>query len=322
MVQLSTLYEPIREDLGKVEERIKLVSKVDSPWLSELLAYSLSGGGKRIRPVLTLLSGRFYDYNPDNLLLMATAVELMHAATLVHDDAIDRSSIRWGRPTVYEVWGEEKAILLGDYLFARAGVLTADTHNFRAIRRFAETLSTISWGQLEETSMAFSLEQTRVHYFARISGKTASLFSMALETGAALSQAPEKSIDVLKEYGYNFGIAFQIVDDVLDFVGTEEELGKPVGSDLAHGTLTLPAMLLLERYPEENPVKKLFQERDKQENIDRAIEIVRNSTIVRECYELAARYTTNACRNLNLLPDNASRQALEGLANYVVERRR
>lgn len=320
-MQLSAIYELVQEDLLKVEERLRLVSKVDSPAASELLAYSLSGGGKRIRPVLTLLSGRFYDYDLDYLLPMASAVELMHRATLVHDDAIDKSSVRWGKPTVNKVWGEEKAILLGDYLFAEAGVLTATTNNLRAIRLFAETLRTISSGQLDETSVAFSLKQTRAHYLQRISGKTASLFAMATETGAVLSQAPEKSIQALKDYGYNIGIAFQIVDDVLDFISTEEEMGKPVGSDLSQGTLTLPAMLLLEHHPEENPVKKLYQGGDKPENIRLAIELVRNSSIVPECYAIASEYTAKACRNLNTLPDNESRQALIELANHVIRRR-
>ncbi len=320
-MQLSAIYELVQEDLLKVEERLRLVSKVDSPVASELLAYSLRGGGKRIRPVLTLLSGRFYDHDLDYLLPMATAVELMHRATLVHDDAIDKSSVRWGKPTVNKVWGEEKAILLGDYLFAEAGVLTATTNNLRAIRLFAETLRTISSGQLDETSVAFSLEQTRAHYLQRISGKTASLFAMATETGAVLSQAPEKSIQALKDYGYNIGIAFQIVDDVLDFISTEEEIGKPVGSDLSQGTLTLPAMLLLEHHPEENPVKKLFQGGDKPENIRLAIELVRNSSIVPECYAIASEYIAKACRNLNTLPDNEICQALIELAYHVIRRR-
>ena len=137
-----------------------------------------------------------------------------------------------------------------------------------------------------------------------------------------MSQAPEKSIEVLKGYGYNLGIAFQIVDDILDFIGTEEELGKPVGSDLAQGTLTLPAMLVLERYPEDNPVKRLFQNRDKQENIELAIELIRNSSIVQECYGVASDYCAKACHNLSLLPDNPSRQALIQLANYVIRRKK
>ncbi len=319
---LSTIYELIQEDLGKVESALRSVSEIDFVWLSKLLAYSLNGGGKRIRPALTLLAGKFYNYNLDSLVPMATAVELMHTATLVHDDAIDKSAVRRGRPTINKVWNEDKAVLLGDYLFAKAGEFAADSRNLRAIKLFARTLQIISSGELNQAFNAFNLKQPREDYLQRIASKTASLFLLATESGAILSQAPEESVEILKGYGYNLGIAFQIVDDILDFIGTEEEMGKPIGSDLAQGTLTLPAMLLLERYPGENPVKALFQSRDKQENIKLAIELVRDSPIVEQCYKFASDYCSKACRNLNLLPDNASRQILIELTDYVLARKR
>jgi geranylgeranyl pyrophosphate synthase len=326
LLQLSEIYKPIRQDLTRVESQLRSVSEVDFPELAELLSYILTGG-KGIRPALTLLSGKFYHYNPDLHLPMATAVELMHTATLVHDDAIDNSSVRRGRPTINRLWGEDRAVLLGDYLFAKAGEFAAVTGNLRVIRLFALTLQIISSGEISQTFDAFNLEQTRDHYLHRISRKTASLFSLATESGAILSQAPEESIQVLKEYGCNLGIAFQIVDDILDFVGTEEEMGKPVGSDLAQGTLTLPAMLLLEHYPEDNPVKELFSdhdmpEGDKQKRIKQAIDLVRHSSIVQECYEVASDYCAKACRRLGLLPDNPSCQALKDLADLVMSRRR
>jgi len=321
-LQLSTIYEPIQEDLAEVEDRLKSVSIVDFSRLSELLDYSLSDGGKRIRPALTLLSGKFYDYNLSYLLPMAVAVELMHTATLVHDDAIDKSSVRRGRPTINTVWGEEQAVLLGDYLFAKAGEFAATIGNLQVIKLFPQTIMTISSGELAQAFNAFNLEQTREDYFQRVSQKTASLFSLATESGAILSRAPEKSVQILKDYGYNLGIAFQIVDDILDLIGTEGELGKPVGSDLAQGILTLPAMLLLERYPEDNPVKKLFQKGDKQKNIELAIELILNSSITQECYRVASDYCAKACHKLKPLPDNSSRQALVELADYVIKRKK
>jgi len=325
LLQLKQIYQPVQQDLAKVESQINSVTEVDFPGLAELLSYILIGG-KEIRPVLTLLSGKFYHYNPDLLLPMATAVELMHTATLVHDDAIDNSPVRRGRPTINSIWGEDKAVLVGDYLFAKAGEFAALTGNLRVIRLFAQTLQIITSGELKQTFDAFNLEQTRDHYMQRISGKTASLFSLATESGAILSQAPEESIQVLKGYGCNLGVAFQIVDDVLDFVGTEEELGKPIGSDLAQGTLTLPAMLLLEHYPEDNPVKELFHNRDmpeedKREKINQAIDLVRSSSIVQQCYEVVSDYCAEACHQLGLLPDNPSRRTLVELADFVVRRK-
>ena len=320
-LELSKIYECIQADLAKVRDNLKSISKVDFPWLSEQLGYVVRSGGKGIRPALTLLSGRFYNYNLKYLLPMATAVELMHTATLVHDDAIDKSEARRGKPTINKLWSEETSVLLGDYLFAKAGEFVSDTHNPQVIKLFSQTLATISSGELSQLLGAFKLEQTQQQYFQRISSKTASLFSLATVSGAILSEAPEKSVKALKEYGHNLGIAFQIVDDILDFTGTEEKLGKPAGSDLAQGTLNLPAILLLERYPEDNPVKKVFENKDKQKNIEMAIKLVRNSSIVQECYGIATEYRAKACQNLNQLPENPSRQALTELADYIIHRK-
>ena len=321
-MKLSDIYEPVQDGLDRVEDNLRSVSRVDFAWLAELLDYSLKGGGKRLRPILVMLSGKFYDYSIERLLPQATAVELMHLATLVHDDTIDNSSMRWGRPTINSLWGTEQAVLLGDYLFAKAGERTATTENIRVIKRLSETLMIISSGEIAQAKGAFNLEQNHEQYMHRISSKTASLFALSTESGAILSDAPEESIESLREYGHNLGIAFQVVDDVLDFTGTEEEMGKPVGSDLSQGTLTLPAMLLLERYPEDNPIKKLSQNGDNEENIKRAIELIRNSTIIQECYDFASQYTNKARGCLKLLPDNPSRQALENLADYIITRRR
>jgi geranylgeranyl pyrophosphate synthase len=324
-LELKTVYQLVQKDLTKVERQIKAVTEVDFPGLAELLKHILLGG-KAIRPVLTLLSARFYDYDLARLMPMAISVELLHTATLVHDDAIDNSSVRRGKPTVNSLWGEDRAVLLGDYLFARAGEFAAMTGDLRVVRLFAQTLQIISSGELRQTFDAFNLKQSRQNYFERITAKTASLFSLSTQSGAILSQAPEASIQALRRYGTNLGIAFQIVDDLLDFTGTEKELGKPVGSDLAQGTFTLPAMLLLERYPEDNPVSEMFTNRDmpeaaKQARIEQAIEMVANSAIVDECYKIASGYCLQACQELDLLPDKPVRKAMIEVADFVVSRK-
>ncbi len=319
-MELSQIYESIQDDLEKVKDRLRSISRIDFPWLSKQLSYVVKESGKGIRPALTLLSGKSYNYNLTYLLPMAVSVELMHTATLVHDDAIDKAAVRRGQPTINKIWGEEIAVLMGDYLFAKAGEFVSDTQTPRVIKLFSQTLGIISSGEINQFLGAFKLEPSRENYFHRIYGKTAALFSLATESGAILSQAPEESVAILKEYGDNLGIAFQIVDDILDFTSTEEAMGKPVGSDLTQGTLTLPAMLLMEHYPEDNPVKRLFETGDKK-NVALAIEMVRNSSIIKECYQVASEYCDRACRNLNLLPGNANRQALSDLAEYVVNQK-
>ncbi|MEE8353212.1 MAG: polyprenyl synthetase family protein [Dehalococcoidales bacterium] len=322
MRELTEITQSVREDLAAVEASLKSLSEVEPRDLSELLHYSLSGGGKRIRPTIALLSAKFYDYDLERMMPLVTAVELMHLATLVHDDTIDDSSVRWGRPTVNSIWGTEQAVLLGDYLFAQAGKLVTTTGNIRVIRMLSETLMVISSGEITQARSAFNLDQSRDDYLRRVTSKTASLFTLASEAGAVLSRAPERSVRDLRDYAHNLGIAFQVVDDILDFVGTEEEMGKPVGSDLAQGTLTLPAMLLLEDYPEDNPVRLAFRQKDGREHVDRTIEMIRNSTIIDRCFDVAADYRERACRCLDRFPDNASRRALIGLTEFVVERRR
>jgi geranylgeranyl pyrophosphate synthase len=319
-LELSQIYAPVSDDLIKVEETIKSVSDLDFAWLSQLLKHSLGVGGKRIRPALTLLSGKFYDYQLKYLSPMATAIELMHTATLIHDDAIDKSDMRRGRPTIYKLWGTDAAVLLGDYLFAKAGVSSSETQNVRTIKLFSETLMIISRGELNQGINSYNINQSREDYFQRIYGKTASLFCLSTESGGILSQAPENIIQSLKQYGYNLGMAFQIVDDILDFIATEAELGKPAGSDLLQGTFTLPAMMLNERYPDHNPVKTLFQTRDKT-NIAPAIEQIRESSIVDDCYKIARQYCDNACLQIKCLQDNIYRQTLKELADFVVTRK-
>ncbi len=320
-MELNEIYAPVSGDLEKVEGALRGIGKVDFPWLAQLLNHSLGAGGKRIRPALTLLSGRFYDYRFQFLLHMALSIELMHTATLIHDDAIDKSDTRRGRATIYKLWGTDPAILFGDYLFARAGVSVSYTESIRAIRLFSETLMTISRGELLQASNAFNLNQTREIYLQRIFGKTASLFCLSTETGGILSLAPENAVEALKSYGKSLGMAFQIVDDILDFISSEEELGKPAGSDLAQGTLTLPAMLLNERFPADNPIKRLFENRTETRYIREAIEQVRNSSIVEECFKVAREYCSQACESLKQLPDNVARRSLTDLAEFVVQRR-
>jgi geranylgeranyl pyrophosphate synthase len=321
-LELSHIYAPINEELVKLEEALKEISQVDFPWLEQLLNHALGSGGKRIRPALTFLSGKFYQYDVFSMVHMASAIELMHTATLIHDDAIDNSDTRRGRPTIFKLWGIDPAVLLGDYMFAKAGVEASETENIRAIKLFSQTLMTISRGELNQAVNAFNINQSREDYFQRIFGKTGSLFCLSTESGSVLSQAPESSIQALKTYGHDLGLAFQIVDDILDYTGTEEELGKPAGSDLAQGTLTLPGILLNERFPGDNPVKRLFQNRTETENIKKAIEQVRNSSIVDDCYQIARDFCDNACSLVKILPSNSSRQALVELADFVVKRKK
>ena len=318
---ISSIYEPIQEDMARVEDSLRAISMADFPWMTAPLKHVVESGGKRIRPALTLLSGKFYRYDP-KLIPMATAIELFHAATLVHDDTVDKSSVRRGRPTVNSLWGEEIAVLLGDYLFSKSADLVCSAGDLRVMKVFAQTLMNISSGQLRQFVKAFDWRQDRQEYYRQIESKTASLFAAAGESGAILSEAPAEGIEALKTYGRDLGIAFQIVDDVLDFVGEEDEMGKPVGSDLLQGTLTLPVIFLMERHPDHPVVSEVLQSGCSEAGVKHVIEMIHNSSIIEECYQAASDFCAQACRALEQLPENASRRSLLDLANYVIERRR
>jgi geranylgeranyl pyrophosphate synthase len=317
-LELSRIYAPVQADLNKVKDTLTSISRVDFAWLAEQLHHLVRGTGKGIRPALTLLSGRSFEYGLSYLLPMAVSVELMHTATLVHDDAIDKADTRRGQRTINSIWGDEIAILMGDYLFAKAGEYVSDTQTPRVIKLFSQTLGTISRGEIVQWRGAYNAAQTREDYFHRIYGKTASLFSLSTQSGAILSRASEEAVAVMKEYGDNLGIAFQIVDDILDFTSTEETMGKPVGSDLTQGTLTLPAMLVIERHPADNPIKSYFETRDKK-YVAQAIRTVLDPEIINECYQVAGEYRDRACRRLKSLPKTTSRDSLLHLADYIIK---
>jgi octaprenyl-diphosphate synthase len=321
-MELNDVYALVQPGLNGVEAEFRRLidSQEDFPEMQRMLQQILVGG-KVVRPTLTLIAGSFYDYDEHRLQPMAISSELMHIATLVHDDAIDSADVRRGRATINSVWGVDLAILLGDFLFSKAGDMAADTGNIRAVKLFTHTLGIIARGEVKQAFSSFRLPQTYEQYIERIAAKTAALFTMATESGAVLSSAPEEAVQILSRYGYNLGIAFQIVDDILDYIGTEAEVGKPVGADLAQGTITLPAMKLMERYPGNNPIERLANKEEVEPNIQAAIEMVRNSTIIDECYLEAAEYARRATCDLKKLPEKPAREALYFLAEYVLRRK-
>ena len=323
MMQTTSIYEPIQQGLTRVEASLKtLGSDLQFPFLSEVLGHVFDTTGKAMRPAITLLSASFHPHEDRIIEIMATAVELLHIASLIHDDTVDESSVRRGQATIGSLWGRNVAILVGDYIFAASATHVCDTGNVRVIRRFSETIMELSRGELSEMVESYGRDQTREQYLRRIYNKTASLFTTAGESGAILSGAPEDVVQALKAYGYNLGIAFQMVDDILDFEGTQEEIGKPVGSDLAHGIMTLPAIRAIELYPNDKIIDALFRDPDDPVHLERAVEMIQNSSAVSDSYGEARDFCAKAVGTLDALPRNVSRESLEGLVEYVVERRR
>jgi heptaprenyl diphosphate synthase/octaprenyl-diphosphate synthase len=319
-LRTQLLYGSVQEDLRKVEATFESIKDVDYGPLSEMLGMVLGGGGKLLRPALALLSGRFAEYNLDLLAPLAASVELLHTATLVHDDVIDSADTRRGRPTVNSSVHNSTTVMVGDFLFAHAADQVVKTDSLRVVQLFAKTLMVMATGEIRQDMAAYDSRQTIRDYLHRIGGKTASLFSTACEGGAVVSKASEEWIAALRDYGYNFGMAFQVVDDILDFTGDEAEMGKPVGSDLMQGTLTLPSLLLMERFPDDNPVQKYFAKPGK-DRLAQAVEMIRDLGIAEESYKMARDFCKRANDAIAVLPDGPDRATLAELTEYILERR-
>jgi geranylgeranyl pyrophosphate synthase len=319
-LSISSICLPVQPQLLLVEKRLEDVVKTAPRQMVEPLEHAVQNGGKRIRPALTLLAGKFHRYNLKLLIPMAAGVELLHTATLIHDDTIDDAYLRRGKDSIKQRWGNSNAVLLGDYLFATSAGFVAETRNIRVIKLFAQALMTICTGEIEESLYAFN--NSRELYFQTIGNKTASLFAAAGESGAVLSQAPEEAIQALKDYGYNLGMSFQIVDDILDFVGQKETLGKPVTNDLSQGVLTLPVILLLER-PDSSEAKRINRaiQEDKAAAAKVIAEVVHSSPVLEECYRIAEGFSARARSALEQLPRNKVYDSLAELAGYVTARK-
>jgi geranylgeranyl pyrophosphate synthase len=317
----SALYGPVADDLPRVEEKIASLTDVEFPWLQQMLQAALTGGGKRLRPAIALLAGRYGDYQLDRLVPLAASVELLHTATLIHDDVIDEATERRGEPTAGVLFGNAASVMLGDYMFAHAAEFIAETGNIEVVRKFAHTLMVMANGEMTQDITAFEYSDDVQRYLDRISGKTASLFGTASEGGAEVCGAPPEHMEAMRLFGLRLGMAFQVVDDILDFTGDPDEMGKPVGSDLHAGTLTLPTILYLQRAPEDNPVRRAFDGQRRRANIERTIRQIVDSDILDESMATARRFGDGARDALQGLPAGDTRDALDGLTDYVLERR-
>ncbi len=311
---------PVQEQLKLVEARLHAQAGDRHPDLRAALEQILSAGGKRIRPTLGLLVGNMLGAPSDKLVTLGAAVELLHTATLVHDDLIDGSLLRRGMPTLNARWSPAATVLTGDFMFARAAKLAAETDHIPLMNAFAETLATIVNGELNQMFTSRG-EINRENYYQRIYAKTASLFEMTTSAAAMISPAPEETRKAMRTFGYETGMAFQIVDDVLDFTGEQETVGKPIGSDLLNGLVTLPAIYYAEAHPDDEDVKLLPAGGwANQERMARLVESIRRTDAVKKAMDEANQHVALALRILEGFEPSTEREALESLARFIIDR--
>jgi len=312
---------PVQEDIQAVETLMRSQADEHHPDLNTALDLLLSSGGKRIRPSITLLIGKMLGASRDRLITLSAAIELLHTATLVHDDLIDGSLLRRGMATLNSQWSPGATVLTGDFLFARAAVLAADTKSIPVMKIFSNTLSVIVNGEITQL-FASRCKVSREDYFKRIYAKTASLFETSACTAAMISPVDENTVDAMRNYGYQIGMAFQIVDDILDFTGDQSTVGKPVGSDLRQGLVTLPALIYIENQPNDPDAQALYKgECLNDDQINRLVTAIHNSKAVQISLDEACNYVQLALNVIRRQPNNPLRKSLEELAEYIVQRK-
>ena len=315
-----TFFDLVRDGLVEVETRMRSCPDGAHPKLAHAINHLLSSGGKRIRPTITLLAGGLLKADHDRLVTLAAAVEMLHTATLVHDDLIDKSILRRGFPTLNAKWTTGATVLTGDYLFARAADLATQVESLELVSRFSGSLMTIVNGEITQFFRTPS-DTPREDYFRRIFAKTAALFEMAAEGPAMLSEADEEQTHALRVYGNNVGIAFQIVDDVLDFVGNPEQVGKPTANDLRQGLITLPTLCYMEANSKDRDLAALMGNGHLAgKSIERLIGAISSSGAIDQALREAREYIDEAISQLERFPSCVERDSLRELAEYVVQR--
>lgn len=318
--QTATFFDLVRDDLDRVEERLREKRIDHHPNLDAALDHLLASGGKRIRPITTILAGQLLGADPERILTHAAAIEMLHTATLVHDDLIDGSLLRRGIPTLNAQWSSGATVLTGDYIFARAAHLAAETGSLALMKSFARTLMTIVNGEVTQL-FGEDLENPMRSYQDRIYAKTASLFEVATEGAALLSNCSSNLVEAMKHFGFLIGMAFQVVDDVLDFIGNPNDVGKPVGSDLRQGLITLPTLLYLEGQTEQQRTMNQIESGAlSDDELGQLIDRIRESNAVDRALEHARHYIDEAKTKLEHFPDAPERVALSELAEYIATR--
>jgi heptaprenyl diphosphate synthase len=288
---------------------------------SEIMTHFFAAGGKRLRPALALLCCRLGAYDFERAAAVAMAVEFIHSATLVHDDVIDQARTRRGYPTVSAAYGDNTAIIVGDYYFGKAANLIALGGESRVLDILSATVMRICHGEILQLTSRRDYTQTVEQYYQKIEHKTATLLSASCHCAAIVSHEEPEAINALRQFGYDVGMAFQVVDDVLDYVATEEELGKPVGNDLRQGAVTLPLMYALQHDPTAARLRPLL-DREPMRDADyvRVVELVRDSPAVELAYGHAREFGARAKERLARFPDSPYRQAMFDIADFVVSR--
>jgi len=320
-LKLKLLYSDLKSDIDVIEKELEKAVNSSSNLLNEASLHLLQAGGKRIRPVFVLLCAKFGHYDIERLKNVAVPFELIHMASLVHDDVIDNSDMRRGRVTVKAQWNNRVAMYTGDFIFARALEYITNIENPVVHQILSKTMVELVNGEVIQIEDKFQLNQGLKDYFRRIKRKTALLIESSCELGAVSADATSETVKHLKRYGYYVGMSFQIIDDVLDFTSTDQQLGKPAGSDLLQGNVTLP-ILLLKDDPKIRPYidKVLAGELTEKERLE-FLKMVRQSEVIKQTIAISDQYLQKALKEVDALPKHPMKKKLRDIALFMGKRK-
>jgi octaprenyl-diphosphate synthase len=311
----------VKQDFKAVDDLIRANLNSEVPMVEEIAAYLIEAGGKRLRPLLVLLCAKACGYQGHHHVKLAAVIEFLHTAMLLHDDVVDESDLRRGRETVNAAWGNAPSVLVGDFLHSRAFEMMVDIGNVRVMQILSRATNVIAEGEVQQLSFIRNPATTEVEYMEIISRKTAMLFQAAAHAGAVLAGADEKTEHALRDYGLHLGIAFQMVDDQLDYLGTPEELGKNIGDDLAEGKVTLPLIIAMRNG---KPDQKAFVENAIRnggvENLPDMLQLVNATGALKYTSKQANIQRCEAMGCLSTVADSEFKDSMSTLVNFVVDR--
>ncbi|CAM3394511.1 heptaprenyl diphosphate synthase component II [Marinicrinis lubricantis] len=322
-MKLIDIYARLKSDIQIIEKELEKSITSEHRLLHDASLHLLKAGGKRLRPVFVLLAGEFGHYDIDQLKYVAVPLELIHMASLVHDDVIDNADTRRGKLTVKSKWDNRIAMYTGDYIFAKALHMATELKNPLIHQILSKAMVQMSIGEMEQIRFFYNTEQRIYDYLLRIRRKTALLIAVSCQLGAIASGLGHAEMRMLYAYGYNVGMAFQIRDDVLDICGTEKELGKPPGSDIRQGNITLPVIYALQNESARSSLLDEIQkisENAKRQDIRTFIDILKETDGLQKAEELSSRYIDKAIAALDDLPKSKTKKNLIDIAYFVGNR--
>ena len=318
------LKKSVDEKLVLVEEKIKAKLNSDVSLVQKMTNYHIQTEGKRLRALLTLGSAKLCDYLKGGRdINLAACVELIHAATLMHDDVIDVSSVRRGKKTINSIWGNQSSILVGDYLLSRCFEMMVEDGNLEVLKLLSSTSTKIAQGEILQLQHKGEIDMLEETYLKIISTKTASLFSASTKVGAILANKENKEKDALEFYGKNLGLTFQIADDTLDYNSELKLFGKKIGNDFYEGKITLPIILLFQQINniEKKNLKDIFKKNTRSENdLKFTLKIISKYKIINQCYKKAEHFINLASNSLSMFEDTKEKKILENLTLFSLER--